>query len=303
MAPLRTRRRLHRVPDIRLAGHLAMPYRRAARRPPSHRRRPARQRRHRLHPAALCRACAFGAPAVLARPGFVRLQRPAAGPRFFRARHAGSVPRRLARIAAADALRTVVAVRLDRVRENAGQDWPAGQSLHPSCRHAQPQQRAPDGARRRLGGILPRQAFLGDASPRPRQAPAHVGLWRYPLCHRRGCGERAMHAGHIDGAKKPVPGAQRDRRHLCPAGTPRVLSRAGVKSEAAASGPHQPGGYWRYLRGGESRHRVRWLLLPRAGELCGQRSGPLRTRRAAPARADGARHRVGLAALRFHHRR
>ena len=103
--------------------------------------------------------------------------------------------------------------------------------------------------------------------------------------------------------KKPVADAQGNRRHLCPAGTPGVLSRPRVESKNAESGSHQPRGDRDCLRRGKSRHRFRRLLLPRAGELCGHRSGPLRTGRVSPARTHGARDQTGLEALRFHDRR
>ena len=65
---------------------------------------------------------------------------------------------------------------------------------------------------------------------------------RNPLRHRAGCRRRPAHARNTDGAKKPVAGAQGHRRHLRPAGTPRILSRPrrrtrkpGIWSISAAS--------------------------------------------------------------------
>ena len=79
-------RRLHAVPDLRLALGLAAPHRHAERYDARDRRRAAR-RRHPVPPAARRRSRGgFDAPPDLPRPGSVRLQRAAARAGFLRRR-------------------------------------------------------------------------------------------------------------------------------------------------------------------------------------------------------------------------
>ena len=97
-----------------------------------------------------------------------------------------------------------------------------------------------DPTRRRLGEILFRQALVGDAPARPRQAPAHVGIRRSPLRHRHRNRRRAAHAGDFDRSKAPRLCAPRHSRYFRTAGIARILSRSGVESENPPSLPHQP---------------------------------------------------------------
>ncbi len=144
------------------------------------------------------------------------------------------------------------------------------------------QRRASDPARRRLGKILRRQTLVGDAPPRPRQAPAYVAIRRHPLRDRldaedaRHTLETLMEQKSRSLARKGIadifapPGHREffldlvsnpNTRHWC-------------TSAALRSGR---------LRGGQFRHRFRRLLLPRARELRRRRSRALRAWRASPA--------------------
>ncbi len=232
------------VPDLRMARGVASSYRNSRRRGAGRRCRAFRLRpawRNRIHPAARHRSAAFDTAAALARPGSVRLQRAAIVARF-----RASAFRRAAFLHCGGSCThemqadRAVAPRLGRIREDAGDDRRPDQSVHLPRPDAQRQQRAYHAFGRRLGNVLSRQALVGDAPARPRQAQAHVPIRRHPLCDRRRRGRCQEDARNIDAAEELVIRAQGHSRHVRAAGLPGILSRCRVQSGDAASGPCQP---------------------------------------------------------------
>lgn len=164
---------MHAIPGLRMAVGV-VPSRRCGRRHRAgNRRRPLCHRQDGIHPAARRSAAALRQTAVLARRGAVRLQCAAIGARVFATGDAELFSCVLARSATAHASRAATPIRLDRIRENAGDGRHPGQSVHLSPRRGERQQRAHHAIGRRVGGVLPRQALVGDAAARPRQAQAH----------------------------------------------------------------------------------------------------------------------------------
>src|SRR6266849_855577 len=105
---------------LRLARDLAPAHRTTQPRHAGNRRRPVGRWRDRLHPPARGRTGAPAEAAVLARPGPLRVQRAAAGPRLRATPAARPLSRRLARDSKPSAARSAAAPRLDRAREDAG---------------------------------------------------------------------------------------------------------------------------------------------------------------------------------------
>ena len=127
MAGVRAERRLHRVPDLRLAVDLAAQHRRARARQAGHRDRPAGRRdpvpdavRARSRMASIRKITWLGSC-------LMQLQRAAGGERFLAAREPGAVRRGLARHPAAAAAAS--APRPDRSGEDAEGHRRAGQSV------------------------------------------------------------------------------------------------------------------------------------------------------------------------------
>ncbi len=262
------------------------------------------ERRNRIHPAARRRSAAFDAAAALARPGSVRLQRTAVVARFLASalRRSGFLTL-WQKLHGEDAGRSAVAPRLDRIREDAGDGRRPDQSVHLLEPYAQRQQRAYHAFGRRLGNVLPRQALVGDAPARPRQAQAHVPVRRHPFRDRRRFGRCQDDARNIDAPEELVIRAQGHSRHVRAAGLPGILSRRRVQSGDGASRPCQPCRDRNDLRGGEFRDRSRRLLLSHSVELLRRTARALWAGRAASSRIDGVCDRTRAAALRFHHRR
>ena len=306
MAALRARCRLHRISDLRLARR---PGKNMSGAPkactPGDRCRPLRRRRHRIHPAALRDARAHGAAAVLARPGSVRLQRAAARARLFAsgsARSASSRPgascksrcnairccattgsnsRRCRKQSAPRPIRSLISASRPTPAARIWRTWArtGKNSTSPSARRRRAGATAPSaGTCREFGDVR----FITAADAR----------------------RRAAHARNPDGAKKPRIRPQGHRRHFRPAGTSRIFSRPRAPIRRARHLVHvsrvEIGDH---LRGDQSRHRVRRLLLPRARKLHGQRGRALWTGRSSSARAAGLRDQTRPQAFRFHHRR
>ncbi len=200
---------------------------------------------------------------------------------------------------AATAVRSAVALRLDRVREDAANGRRPDQSVRLSCRHAQCQQRAYHAVGRRLGDVLSRQALVGDAPARPRQAQAHGGVRRNSLPHRGEPDDVRRHARNLWQQKKRIfarkgigdifarPGYREffadfasnpDTRHLA------HVSRVDVGATCAAANFA--------IVFGDCYYHV-------LSSYCDGRIDPLRSRHAAPARASGARDRARLRLFDF----
>ena len=256
----------------RMAVGLASPYRRAQRRRAGHRRRPFCRRRDRIHPAARHRAAALG------RGGCAGSARNCATTtrRYWRvispsASRRDSFRRVVARSCACD-MQSDPQLRHDWIEFEKMPQTVGGQ-INPftlSRRHAQCQQRAYHAAGRRLGNVLSRQALVGDAPARSRQAQAHgASSARFASVTAREPDDVRRHARNADGSRRSaVIRAQGHCRHVRAAGLPRVLcsishrirqtrhlahvSRVEVGTTCAAA---------------NFAHRVRRLLLSCAVEL------------------------------------
>ena len=139
LAPSRSERRLHAVPDLRLARRLAAQHRRARARDAGDRGRPAR-RPAAVRAAARGRARHRAAPEI-PRAGARRLQRAAARARFLAHRRARRIHGHLARCPCADPGDARAAPRHDRAGEDAEDGRRAAQSDAGARRASQSERR------------------------------------------------------------------------------------------------------------------------------------------------------------------
>ena len=223
-----------------MAGDVAAPHRRTRRRRADHRGRAFRRRRNRIHPAARHRDAAFGAAAVLARPGTVRLQRAAAGARFFAARHARPLPCAVARAAHAPAIRSRAALRLDRIREDAAN----GRRPEQSLRQSRVMPNANSAHITQLGDDW--ESFYRarrSSATRRRDRTKRKHLSEFGEIRFETVAEPDELRQTLDTLweqKKPDLCAQGNSRHLCAARLSGVFRRFRRQSEFAASGARQP---------------------------------------------------------------
>ena len=232
-------RRLHRVPDLRLAVDVAPKHRRARGVQARRRDRPARGRdpvpaavRARNRTASSARSpgsgrilCNYNGP-LLARD-FSRRVSPA---QFVRG---------LARSPAAAA--AAAGSRPDRSGENAEGHRRAGQSVLRARRHAARQRRLSDDARRRLGNLLRGEALVVDAQDRPQETQAPCRSRRDSVRHRRPIA--TTWCGRVDALideKRQILRQARRRQHVRAARISRLLSRPGDRLAKLAPDASQP---------------------------------------------------------------